>query len=75
MAIWSNPDAEIIILSEISQKEKDKYHIYHLYVETKKWYNWNYLQNKNRVTDKENKFMITKGDSRKGWGDILGVWY
>ena len=28
-------DLEIIILSEVSQKEKDKYHVYHLYVESK----------------------------------------
>ena len=32
-ATWM--DVEIIILSEVSQKEGDKYHIYHLYVESK----------------------------------------
>ena len=32
-ATWM--DLEVIILSEVSQKEKDKYHIYHLYVESK----------------------------------------
>ena len=32
-AIWL--ELEIIILSEISQKEKDKYHRYHLYVESR----------------------------------------
>ena len=32
-ATWM--DLEIIILSEVSQKEKDKCHRYHLYVESK----------------------------------------
>ena len=29
---------EIIILSEVNQKEKDKYHMNHLYVEAKIWH-------------------------------------
>ena len=29
----------------------------------KKWYKRTYLQNRNRVTDVENKLMITKGQS------------
>ena len=33
-ATWM--DLEMIILSEVSQTEKDKYHTYHLYVESKK---------------------------------------
>ena len=34
-------ELEIIILSEVSQKEKDKYHKdrYHLYMESKAWHN------------------------------------
>ena len=32
------------------------------------WYKWTYLQNRNRVTDVENKLMVAKGE-RKG-GDI-----
>ena len=32
---------EIFILTEVSQKEKDKYHIYHLYVEYKIWHTHN----------------------------------
>ena len=67
-------DLEIIILSEVSQKEKDKYHVYHLYVESKIRYKWTYLQDRNRLIDIENKFMVTKGEER--WGrDKLGVWY
>ena len=30
-------DLEIIILSEVSQKEKDKYHMQSVYVESKIW--------------------------------------
>ena len=33
-----------------------------LYVEPKKWYKWIYLQNGNRITDVENKLMVTRGD-------------
>ena len=28
------------------------------------------LQNRKRLTDTENKFMVTKGDSGVGWGEI-----
>ena len=31
-------DLKIIMLSEVSQTEKDKYHDNHLYVESKIWY-------------------------------------
>ena len=33
----------------------------------KKWHKWTYLQNRNRLTDIENKPMVTKGDSER-WG-------
>ena len=32
----------------------------------KKWYKGTYLQNRNRLTDTENKPMVTKGE--RGWG-------
>ena len=32
----------------------------------KKWYKWTYLQNRNRVTDVENKLIVTRG--RRGEG-------
>jgi len=35
-------------------------------VECKKWYKWTYLQNKYRVTDVENKLMVTSGEKRGG---------
>ena len=46
--------------------------IYHLYVESKHWYKWTYSQN--RLTDIENKLMVTKGESGgEGWSKNLGL--
>ena len=134
--IWMDLDLEIIILSEVSQTEKDKYHMifftciiwaslvaqrlkhlpamwetwvqplhqedplekematgssilawripwteepgrlqftgsqrvghdWHMY-NIKKWYKWTYLQNRNRLTDIDNKPMITKEERQEG---------
>ena len=38
----------------------------------KKWYKWTYLQNRNRLTDIENKLMVTKGETVGR--DKLGIW-
>ena len=62
-ATWT--DLEIIILSEVSQK-KTNIIWYHLYVESKKMMQMNYLHNRNRLIDIENKLMVTKGDSDGG---------
>ena len=35
---------------------------YRLYVETKIWHKWTYLQNRNRLTDMENRFVVAKGE-------------
>ena len=59
-------DLEIIILSEVSQKEKDSYHMDHLYVESEIWHKWTYWQNRNELIELENKFMVTKGERRGG---------
>ena len=50
---------EILLPSEVSQTEKDEYHMISLICGILK--KWTYLQNTNRPTDIENKFMITKG--------------
>ena len=62
-------DLEIIILSGLSQTEKDKYHIAYL---------WNLKKNdpneftlQNRPTNTEDKLMVTKGVVR----GKLGGWY
>ena len=56
-------DLEIIILSEVSQKDKDEYHMITHIWNLKKW---TYLQNKNRLTDIENKLMVTKEEREGG---------
>ena len=60
--IWM--DLKIIILSEGSQTEKKNIVRYHLYVECKIWYKWNYSQNRNRLT--QNKLTVTTGKEGKG---------
>ena len=35
-------------------------------MESKKWYKWTYLQNRNRVTDVENILIVTKGERERG---------
>ena len=39
----------------------------------KKWYKWTYLQNRNRVTDVENKLMVTSGDKERGINWETGI--
>ena len=56
-AMWL--DLEIIILNEVGQTKTNTIW-YHLYVESKIWYKWTYVQNINRPTDIENKFTITR---------------
>ena len=52
-----------------TQTEKDKYHVISLIcrIYLKKWYKWTYLQNKNRLTEIENKIMVTKGQAWRRW--------
>ena len=38
----------------------------------KEWHKWIYFQNRNRVTDTENKLMVTRGED--GLSDKLGDW-
>ena len=55
-------DLETVILSEVSQTEKDKYHMISLICGIyKKRVQMNFLQNRNKVKDVENKLMITRG--------------
>ena len=65
-------DLEIIILSDVSQTEKDKHHDLAYVWSLRKSYKWIYLQNINRPTDIENKYMVTKReragrDKLRGW--------
>ena len=60
-AICSNMDGPRDYYTKWSQT-KTNIIWYHSYVESnfKKWYKWTYLQNRNRLTDIENKLMVTK---------------
>ena len=62
-------DLEIIILSEMS--DKDKYFI-SLICEDLKRCKWTYLQNKNKLSDLESKLMVVIAE--RGEKDKLGVW-
>ena len=69
-AICSNMDGpRIMILSEV-RKRKTNTIWYHLYVESKIWHKWTYLQN--RLTDREQTCGCQEGGAA-GW-DGLGVW-
>ena len=59
-------DLEIIILSELSQTENDKYYMYHLDVESKIWYKRTCLQNRNRLTAIEDKLTVTREERDRG---------
>ena len=58
---WNNAicatwiDLEIIILSEVSQKSMTNIMWHHSNVESKKWYKWTYLQDRNRLPDTAKK--------------------
>ena len=54
-----------IILSEVRQTVQDKYHdITYIWNLKRNEYKQTYLQNRNRLTDIENKLMDTKVESR-----------
>ena len=65
-------DLEMVILSAVNQTEKDKYHMISLTHGIKKNDTGTYLQNRNRLTDIENKFLVTKGE--EGGGGIDEVY-
>ena len=52
---WSKPDRERQIPYDIT-------YMWNL----KRWYKWTYMQNRNRPTDIENKFMVTKEELGEG---------
>ena len=65
-------DLVIVILREVSQRKTNIIR-FRLYVESKKWYKSTYLQDRNRVTDTENKLMVTKGESVGGINWEIGT--
>ena len=53
------------ILNEVSldKKRQMPYDIYHMSILQENWYKWTYLQNRNRVTDVENKRMVIRWEN------------
>ena len=62
-------DLEGIMLSEISQRKINTVW-YHLYVESKKYNKLVNIKKRSRLTDIENKLMITSGEREGGRGNI-----
>ena len=65
-ATWMH--LELLILSEVSQKEKDKYHMTLIIWESNIWHKGTCLQNRNRLTDTEDRF----AKFAKGEGEGVG---
>ena len=69
--IWL--DLEVIIVREVSQKEKDKHHVITFIWNLKHDTNDLIYKTEKRLMDTENKPMFTKGERGHG-RDKLGVW-
>ena len=54
-----------------SERERQKLHGIVYMWNLKKWYKWTYLQNRNTLTDIENKLLVTKGEEEI---DKSGIW-
>ena len=68
-AVWM--DLDIIIRNEVSQKKTNTIW-YHLYMESKTRHKWIYLWNRNRLTNIENRLVVTKWERAGEWW--TGVW-
>ena len=68
-ATWA--DLEAITLRAGSQTRKANTTWHQFYVESKLGHKGTYLQNRNRLTNMQNEFMVTK---EMAGGDKLGVW-
>ena len=63
---------ETTVASEASAKRGSLSVWCHLYVESKIWHKWTYLQNRNRLIDIENRLVVAKGQG-EGWIGSLGL--
>ena len=59
--------------SKSDRERQISYDITYMWNLKKKSYKWTYLQNGNRVTDVENKLMVTKGKRRGGINWEIGM--
>ena len=74
-AICSNMDRPRDCHTEWSKSDRERqisYDIAYMW-NLKKWYKWTYLQNRNRVTDVENKLMVTRGERVGGINWEIGI--
>ena len=66
-------DLEIVILNEVSQKEKGKYHMISLTGGIWNWHQWTYLWSRNGLVDIENRPIAAKGDGGGGIDWNFGI--
>ena len=59
VATWMQ--LEILILNVVRKRMTNTI-AYHLYVESKIWHKRTYLQNRKRLRDVENRFLLAKGE-------------
>ena len=59
---YGNSTFSFVVLGEVSETENDRYQMISLIRNLRKWHNWTYLQNSNRLTGIEKEFMVTKGE-------------
>ena len=69
VATWM--EVEILILSEVSQKEKGKYHMIPLIPRIQYMAQINFSTEK-KIVDLENRLVVVKGDREEEGG--LGIW-
>ena len=67
ISMYFRMDLENIILCEVSQEKKNTIW-HHLYVESKIWQKWTYLQKRSRLTDTDNRLVVAKGE--RGYGGM-----
>ena len=66
-------DLEIVILNEVSQKEKGKYHMISLTGGIWNWHQWTYLWSRNGLVDIENRPIAAKGEGGGGIDWNFGI--
>ena len=72
-AICSNMSGPRDYPAKLDSERQTSYDIIYMW-NLKKGYTWTYLQNRNKLTDFENKFVVTKGDRRgMAWGFGMGI--
>jgi len=59
-------DLEITILSEVKSERERQTPYYHLHVQSRLQDKSTYPQNRNRLTDIENRLMVAKGEGGRG---------